>query len=153
MANIKCKGTLDVEGKVFIGQEETNGIQLGKNGRICATKSDGTEVGTMCGIDGNNTTLLGNAALQTKIRGSQTRPTYNDKEIALKEDVEKCLPLAGGTLTGSLGLKSSASETTSWTISVEGNNVYFKYNNVAKMKLTTEGQLDVLSVNLVSSIS
>ena len=69
-------------GEIAIGQGDGKGIQLGTNGRINATSSDGTTTHTMLGVNGA-TAWVGASPFALTLRGSATRPTYNGSNLAL----------------------------------------------------------------------
>lgn len=67
-------------GKVYLGQGDENALDLGSNGRINSGSS--TLVGFVGGIF-----TIGHASYNTNIRGKATRPTYNNKDLALVSDI------------------------------------------------------------------
>lgn len=73
-------------GEIKIGQGDGYGIQLGTNGRINATTSNGSTTATLCGTDGSGKALLGHSSFELMLRGSQSRPTYNGSKIALQSE-------------------------------------------------------------------
>lgn len=73
-------------GEIAIGQGDGKGIQLGTNGRINATSSDGTTSHTMLGVNGT-TSWVGASPFALTLRGSATRPTYNGNNLALQSDI------------------------------------------------------------------
>ena len=71
---------------VVTGGDATSGvgnIQLDTNGQIIAK---GT-TSTLFGRNSAGSLLLGHISHALSIRGSATRPTYNDKDLALNEDI------------------------------------------------------------------
>lgn len=67
-------------GKIYLGQGDSNAIDLGSDGRINTGNS--TLVGFVSG-----TFTLGHSSYNTNIRGKATRPTYNGSDLALKSDI------------------------------------------------------------------
>lgn len=59
------------------------GIQLSPNSMIGVDNSTATVIGR----ENSDTIAVGNGLMYTKIKGRATRPTYNDKDIALAEDI------------------------------------------------------------------
>lgn len=74
-------GTLT--GPVLLGQGDANALFLGSEGRINAGTS-GTN--TIFGLSGSSL-LVGRNNYDLKLRGANTRPLYNDTELALKSDI------------------------------------------------------------------
>lgn len=67
-------------GKIYLGQGDSNAIDLGSDGRINSGNS--TLVGFVSG-----TFTLGHSTYNTNIRGKAARPTYNGNDLALKSDI------------------------------------------------------------------
>ena len=80
----KSGGTMT--GEIKIGQGDGYGIQLGTDGRINATTSEGSNTATVCGLSGTNY-LCGHSSFNTTMRGKASRPTYNGSNIALQSDI------------------------------------------------------------------
>lgn len=72
-------------GEIQIGQGDGKGIQLGTNGRINATVGTNKNA-TMFGVSNGNY-YLGHSGFKTLMRGSATRPSYNNNDLALYSDV------------------------------------------------------------------
>ena len=68
-------------GQVSIGQGDANCLYLGEDGRL-----NGPSNRTLFGLISGATTF-GHTAYALKFRGSGTRPTFNNNEIALKSDI------------------------------------------------------------------
>lgn len=67
-------------GKIYLGQGDNNAIDLGSDGRINSGNS------TLVGFVGGLFTI-GHTSYNTNIRGKATRPTYNNKDMALLSDI------------------------------------------------------------------
>lgn len=67
-------------GKIYLGQGDNNAIDLGSDGRINSGNS--TFVGFIGGLF-----TIGHTSHNTNIRGKATRPTYNNKDLALVSDI------------------------------------------------------------------
>ena len=67
-------------GKIYLGQGDSNSLDLGSDGRINTGNS--TLVGFVSG-----TFTLGHSTYNTNIRGKASRPTYNGNDLALKSDI------------------------------------------------------------------
>lgn len=67
-------------GKIYLGQGDNNAIDLGSDGRINSGNS--TFVGFIGGLF-----TIGHTSRNTNIRGKATRPTYNNKDLALFSDI------------------------------------------------------------------
>lgn len=67
-------------GKIYLGQGDNNAIDLGSDGRINSGNS--TFVGFIGGLF-----TIGHTSRNTNIRGKATRPTYNNKDLALVSDI------------------------------------------------------------------
>ena len=67
-------------GKIYLGQGDSNSLDLGSDGRINTGNS--TLVGFVSG-----TFTLGHSTYNTNIRGKASRPTYNGSDLALKSDI------------------------------------------------------------------
>ena len=74
-------GTL--AGPVVLGQGDANALFLGTEGRINAGTSGSS---TIFGLSGSNL-IVGKNNYNLKLRGANTRPLYNDAELALKSDI------------------------------------------------------------------
>lgn len=72
-------------GEIQIGQGDGKGIQLGTNGRINATVGTNKNA-TMFGVSNGNY-YLGHSGFKTLMRGSATRPSYNNNDLALYSDI------------------------------------------------------------------
>lgn len=68
-------------GKVSIGQGDANCLYIGEDGRLNGP-SDRTLFGMVSGA-----TIFGHTYYKLKFRGSETRPKYNDADLALKSDI------------------------------------------------------------------
>lgn len=75
-----------LNGELILAQGDGYGIQLGKNGRINATTAEGTTNATVCGINGSQF-LSGHSSFEYVMRGKGTNPKYNNKNVALFEDI------------------------------------------------------------------
>lgn len=62
---------------------QEGGIQLPANSMIGA----GTTTANIIGRQGSDTIVVGNSTMTTKMAGKGARPTYNDKNVALVEDI------------------------------------------------------------------
>lgn len=67
-------------GKIYLGQGDNNALDLGSDGRINSGNS--TFVGFIGGLF-----TIGHTSRNTNIRGKATRPTYNNKDLALFSDI------------------------------------------------------------------
>lgn len=67
-------------GKIYLGQGDNNALDLGSDGRINSGNS--TFVGFIGGLF-----TIGHTSRNTNIRGKATRPTYNNKDLALVSDI------------------------------------------------------------------
>ncbi len=67
-------------GKIYLGQGDNNALDLGNDGRINSGNS--TFVGFIGGLF-----TIGHTSHNTNIRGKATRPTYNNKDLALVSDI------------------------------------------------------------------
>lgn len=67
-------------GKIYLGQGDSNSLDLGSDGRINTGNS------TLVGFVGGTFTL-GHSTYNTNIRGKAARPTYNGNDLALKSDI------------------------------------------------------------------
>lgn len=81
-------------GKIYLGQGDSNAIDLGSDGRINSGNS------TLTGFVGGAFTL-GHSTYNTNIRGKATRPTYNGNDLALKSDLKTKYKQLDVTYTGS----------------------------------------------------
>lgn len=73
-------------GEIKIGQGDGCGIQLGKDGRINATTSEGSTTATMFGLI-SGSAIFGHSSFNTDLRGKASNPTYNGANIALQSEV------------------------------------------------------------------
>ena len=71
------------DGAILLGQGDAKALFLGANGRINAGTSGST---TVFGLSGS-TLIVGQNNYDLKLRGANTRPLYNDAELALKSDI------------------------------------------------------------------
>jgi hypothetical protein len=131
VANVATSGEVDLSGylktsggemsgEIKIGKGDGNGIQLGVEGFLNATKGADTKV-TVLGVDTNDNNprvIFGSNQLELRMRGSLDRPQYSKnanfadpKALALLEDVNglanNTLSLSGGTMTGDLNLNNN----------------------------------------------
>lgn len=90
----KSGGTMT--GELKIGQDDGYGIQLGTNGRINGTTSDGNATATIVGLIGSNA-ILGHSAFNATLRGKNSKPTYNGSDLAMNSDVVTCRTLIDQT--------------------------------------------------------
>lgn len=67
-------------GKIYLGQGDSNSLDLGSDGRINTGNS------TLVGFVGGTFTL-GHSTYNTNIRGKAARPTYNGSNLALQSDL------------------------------------------------------------------
>lgn len=67
-------------GKIYLGQGDSNALDLGSDGRINTGNS------TLVGFVGGTFTL-GHSTYNTNIRGKAARPTYNGSNLALQSDL------------------------------------------------------------------
>ena len=68
---------------MVLGQGDANALFLGTEGRINAGTSGSS---TIFGLSGSNL-IIGKNNYNLKLRGANTRPLYNDAELALKSDI------------------------------------------------------------------
>lgn len=80
-------------GKIYLGQGDSNAIDLGSDGRINSGNS------TLIGFIGGAFTL-GHSTYNTNIRGKATRLTYNGNDLALKSDLKTKYKQLDVTYTG-----------------------------------------------------
>jgi hypothetical protein len=99
-------------GEIKLGQGDGKGIQIGKNGYINATTSDGSNTAaTICGVANASRCIIGHGAFTLKTRGYTTRPLYNEKDLALLTDVPTTYAASsakGGAATSANKLNTDA---------------------------------------------
>jgi hypothetical protein len=94
VANVSSGGSVDMSsylpksggtmtGAITIAQGDGKGIQIGKNGFINATTSTGDTGATICGVSDAARAIIGHSSFVLKLRGSEARPKYNEKTLAL----------------------------------------------------------------------
>lgn len=77
-------------GEITIGQGDGKGIQLGTGGRINATITTNGVTSTTCtllGIIKSDEATVGHGNFKIRFRGSEDRPVYNSKSLALYSDI------------------------------------------------------------------
>lgn len=72
-----------MSGPIILGQGDAKALFLGANGRINSGTSGSN---TIFGLSGSEL-LVGKNLYDLRLRGANTRPLYNDAELALKSDV------------------------------------------------------------------
>lgn len=99
-------------GKIYLGQGDSNALDLGTDGRINTGNS------TLVGFVGGTFTL-GHSTYNTNIRGKATRPTYNGSELALRSDIKST---TGNSKSG-ISVNASLASTPTFTGTAHNHTV------------------------------